>query len=327
MKIFLFTAIAATALLSLYFLSTEYDSTKIISRAYEKEFIELIHTSKLKITSQDEMTFRYRIYRKNKEYIEASNKQGLSYTLGITENALFEFDEFKAKYSLTNFGSADLADSHVKTSLKKDSIDWRGKLDKTLVKNQTTYCNAGYAMSVAGLMESFVQKYRSQSVPLSSQQLIDCSVHYGNQGCSGGYAEKALDYIGQYGIATEHDYPYMATFQQCKNFQPFAGHKGYLKAFDENHIKQALMSMPMIVALEINQDLMHYTGGVYYNRSCGTNLNHFGLAVGFNENYFSSDYWIIKNSFSDRWGEKGYLKLELYSCGVARNAFNVYLRE
>lgn len=327
MKAFLFTAIAVTALISLYFLSNEANAPTLLTHTYNKEFTDLISSSNLEIINPDDLAYRYKIYLKNKQYIESSNKKGLSYSLGLTPNALFDFEEFKAKFSLSTFGSAVQTTNPQDKNITKTSIDWRGKLDKTPVRTQTTSCNAGYAMSVSGVLESFVQKYRSQSVPLSPQQILDCSINFGNQGCRGGYADKALDYIAQIGISTEHDYPYMARDQQCGRVQPYAGHKGYLKAYDEKDIKRALMSMPMVVALEINQDLMHYTGGVYSNKSCGSNLNHFGLAVGFSENWVSSDYWIIKNSFGSAWGEKGYLLLELYSCGVAKNAFNVYLRE
>ena len=326
MRLFFATAIAATALVSIYLLSMPSETGKLLGRSYDQEFLDLIKASERLISSKEDLEFRYKIYKKNKEFIEETNKRGNTFTLGVTDNALLEFEEFSAKFSLKPFGSKSETKELEKSSIEKTAIDWRGKLDNTPVKNQTSYCNAGYAMSVAGMMEAFVQKYRHQVVPLSSQQIVDCSFNFGNRGCTGGYAEKALDYIRQVGIATEHDYPYMARLQQCGQFQPFAGHQGYFKAYDEVQVKQALLSMPMVVAMEINQELMHYTGGVYTNHNCGHTLNHFALAVGFSENWVSSDYWIIKNSFSNNWGEQGYLRLELFSCGVARNAFNVFLR-
>jgi len=48
------------------------------------------------------------------------------------------------------------------------------------------------------------------------------------------------------------------------------------------------------------------------------NVNHAVVAVGYGtEN--NTDYWIIKNSWNERWGENGYFRMErgVNMCGVA----------
>lgn len=49
---------------------------------------------------------------------------------------------------------------------------------------------------------------------------------------------------------------------------------------------------------------MFYKGGVY-DQPCGDNLNHGVLIVG-----YGKDYYIVKNSWGNGWGEDGYIKMK-----------------
>ena len=66
---------------------------------------------------------------------------------------------------------------------------------------------------------------------------------------------------------------------------------------------------------------MSYKKGVYQSKSCKggqMDVNHAVLAVGYGtEN--GVDYWLVKNSWAESWGDKGYFKIARGNnmCGIA----------
>merc|ERR1712013_537337 len=68
-----------------------------------------------------------------------------------------------------------------------------------------------------------------------------------------------------------------------------------------------------------------YTGGVMTSAQCGSmaadEQDHCVMATGFNTTA-STPYWIVRNSWSSTWGEKGYIYLEYdkNTCGLADDA-------
>lgn len=83
----------------------------------------------------------------------------------------------------------------------------------------------------------------------------------------------------------------------------------------------ALELGPLTVGIDASSfQLTHYASGVFDPDSCGTQLNHAVLIVGHGyDERTGKPYWRVKNSWGDRWGEAGYIRIARgrNCCGIA----------
>merc|ERR1711862_907253 len=86
---------------------------------------------------------------------------------------------------------------------------------------------------------------------------------------------------------------------------PRGGVTGYKDVRSESDLLDAVTNVgPISVAIEADQfSFQMYSSGVLTG-SCGTNLDHGVLAVGFGTSG-GTDYWKVKNSWGASWGMNG----------------------
>ena len=53
---------------------------------------------------------------------------------------------------------------------------------------------------------------------------------------------------------------------------------------------------------------MHYAGGVVTDESCGHDVNHAALVVGYGSDN-GLEYFLVKDSWGPTWGDHGYIKI------------------
>ncbi|XP_020385276.2 procathepsin L-like [Rhincodon typus] len=214
------------------------------------------------------------------------------------------------------------------------TIDWRGHGYVTEVKNQG-HCGSCWAFSATGSLEGQIYRKTNKLISLSEQNLVDCSRHHGNNGCSGGLIQQAFKYVQRNGgIDNETYYPYIATDMQSCQYNPLhsvANCTGYktIRQGSEAALAMAVASVgPISVAVDAAQlSFQFYQSGIYHDNKCSaTNLNHAVLVVGYGthgQGKTAQNYWIIKNSWGKHWGINGYMLLAKDTnnqCGIAKYA-------
>lgn len=167
-------------------------------------------------------------------------------------------------------------------------------------------------------MEGAVAIATGKLTAFSEEQLVDCSKAFGNNGCEGGLMDNGFKYIiSNKGLTTEANYAYTAKDGTCDKTKE-AAVAGTITSFkdvtknSEDQMLAALAMGPVSVAIEADQPVFqHYVSGVL-SGTCGVNLDHGVLAVGYGDDTGATGlpYYIVKNSWGETWGEKGYLRMK-----------------
>ncbi len=150
-----------------------------------------------------------------------------------------------------------------------------------------------------------------------------------NNGCNGGYMERALKFFRDNGTVDENCFAYaVTTWKQCSArcsdySQRIWNVSSYATTWPDGGAQTFLTNA------EIKQWLLDYgplSAAVYSGWSLegdilkcsGSNIpNHGVLVLGYNDTGINStSYWIIKNSWGTGWSENGYGKVGFNECNI-----------
>lgn len=273
----------------------------------------------------DELFVRYANFKNSLNQIEEHNAQKLGWTMGLNPHSDLSRSEYKnLKTGYIRRAQSVRHPEALEFTDAPSSIDWRTKNAVTPVKNQGQ-CGSCWAFSATGSMEGAWAIAKGELISLSEQQLVDCSGPEGNQGCDGGLMDQAFQYvIDNHGICSEASYPYQGVDGTCKTTcKKVVTISSYtdVQTMNETAILYAVANQPVSIAVEADQSYwQNYQGGIVSSPGCGDNLDHGVLIVGYGtDSSTNQDYWIVKNSWGEAWGEKGYIRLirNHNECGLA----------
>ncbi|KAG5893241.1 hypothetical protein JTB14_013403 [Gonioctena quinquepunctata] len=286
-------------------------------------------------TDEKENILRKEIFRQNVRFIQSINRQNRGYTLAVnhlSDKTEAELEVLRGKtYSGVYNGGQPFPHDNIDWEILPDQFDWRLYGAVTPVKDQAV-CGSCWAFGTVGAIEgAYFLKNGGKLVHLSQQALIDCSWLCGNIGCDGGEVFRSYQWMMELGgIPTEEDYgPYLGEDGKChaNGVPKVAKITGWVNVTtgDENALRLSIFNHgPISVSIDAShKTFSFYSNGVYYEPACGNKegqLDHAVLAVGYGT-MNGEDYWLIKNSWSNHWGNDGYVLMSARdnNCGVMTN--------
>ena len=250
-----------------------------------QQFQKFIKKYNKKYASINEYLARFEVFKRN---VMAAFTENTSYQTGITKFSDLTQQEFAKTYLNLNYDAMAVANFNPYIVTVKNAApeawDWRDKGYVSPVKDQGS-CGSCWAFSTIANLEGLYYKEKGVMVTMSEQMLVDCDTI--DSGCNGGLMENTFTWLKQNGgIMNDEDYPYKGYKSSCKN------------------------------------PLQTYSSGILDKTSsqCPTSgMNHAVTMVGYgHDDALDKDYWIIKNSWGENWGEDGYFRIRRGTgcCGI-----------
>ncbi|KAM8972231.1 cathepsin K-like [Pelodytes ibericus] len=312
-----------------HFLDQEWDSWK---SKYGKHYLQV----------KDEL-YRRTAWESNWEKIQKHNHladQGLStYRMAMNHFGDMTAEEVSTRscliYKDTQSKSTDIPQkTYIKNYNIPDAVDWRKSKCVTPVKSQGQ-CGSCWAFAAVGVIESRLCLKNDELITLSEQQLVDCDSD--NYGCCGGFPISTLGYVAENGIMKTEDYEYTERRFICEYDTDKAINlntsKYYILPGEENIATAIAIDGPITVGFGVDVDFMFYYSGIF-DGSCSEQPNHAIIIVGYGSEVEEEEdetneveYWIIKNSWGEQWGEAGYgkIKRNVNKCNIADMAATIDL--
>lgn len=206
-----------------------------------------------------------------------------------------------------------------------NSFDLRndnGKNWITKIKDQGR-CGSCVAFGVCATVEGTLRKQRNNhklGVDFSEAHLFYCHARSEGRRCNNGWwSRNALNAFKDKGVVDEKCYPYTAGDQNCTNLCSNWKNRiikitGWRRLTSTTKMKEWISTKgPLEACYIVYSDFYAYKSGIYRHVSGSKRGGHCISVVGYND---TKKYWICKNSWGERFGEKGYFRIAYGQCGI-----------
>ena len=204
-----------------------------------------------------------------------------------------------------------------------ESFSWVDTQKVSPIKYQGM-CGSCWTFSSAAVFESSILIKYSEMTDTSEQNILDCAASLNGRdagSCNGGWYGYVFDYYSKNNIVSEVQNPYKVKESFCKKTKsiPYKVTAwGYVSPDaglpSVSEIKKALvMYGPLAACVKVTEPFQAYVGGIFdeFASVAGpSDINHAIVIVGWDDR---KKAFLIKNSWSEDWGEKGYMWIE-YNC-------------
>jgi C1A family cysteine protease len=289
---------------------------------YEEKFIDWLVLHNIAINDGSHFIHLLNNFADNDDIITNHNSnENNTYELGHNQYSHMKFEEFK-EYIRLGLDSPvpETRPSAILTgniTALPDSIDWSQKGAVTGVKDQGN-CGSCWSFSATGALEGAYQIKYGTLVSFSEQNLVSCDTI--DSACNGGLMDNAFTWTKTNGgLCTEAGYPYTSgttgqkgtcTTTCTKNTAVAPKSFTDVAKNSDSALMSALAIQPVSVAIQANQPAFQlYKSGVLTG-TCGSNLDHGVLAVGYGTYTDGTPYYKVKNSWGAGWGMGGYILIE-----------------
>lgn len=250
-------------------------------------------------------------------------KSGATWFAGKNHLTDKSMDELRRSMGLRLEGAEDIQFDSPESTLEIKSdlppvLDWRNKDGKNWVSPIKDQANCGSCVAFAsiGVLET---QYKISSlfpdfnIKLSPQYLFAC----GGGACELGWLpSSAASFLKKWGAPDESCMPYnsgatgkdVACRESCNDVKDrrvkLADFETPTRGFKNiQAVKKALQHGPLVTAMKVHKDFVAYAGGIYKSTSKDTLGGHAISIVGYDDN---KQAFIIRNSWGEEWGEKGF---------------------
>lgn len=204
------------------------------------------------------------------------------------------------------------------------NFDWRTAKPGVVsrIKDQGV-CGSCWTFSLISSLESIQAKQTGNLIDMPEQFVLDCGWTDTSNACDGGLSDDgAYNIVHKFGgfVPRSRSYgSYLSVDGYCKDTRrmetgvKITGWKD-VKERDEQAVMDALVSEGVLsIGITVPAEMVYYDTGVLDVASCEDHreemIDHAVNLVGYGTTEDGVDYWTVRNSWSEYWGDQGYIRV------------------